>query len=149
MRLFMECKYWQVVAFPGSWKRSCERTRQEKLFLFFSTLGHVILKVRTFSKFARKRQNQEPNKSLFNLFFFYLKLQSRSFTQWKEQGRRKRKQLTYKRRLHNSKTQTQTRFSLKHIVQYCREKWVMKLVLLCFLPIIMKSLPIIMKSRGL
>ena len=40
------------------------------MFFFFSTLSHVTLNVRTSSKFARKRQNQEPNKSLFNFFLF-------------------------------------------------------------------------------
>lgn len=91
----IEYRYWWVRLPPSVWKAALSRRRRGRrrgvvteggeateggvasergvagsLLSWLPPLGHVTLRVRTFSKFSGKRQAQGPNKSPFNFFLF-------------------------------------------------------------------------------
>ena len=114
MLLFIECKYWQARSFPWAPKALpwVDQKKQEdrKRSLFSSPHSAVLhSKSGPFPNLLEKDRIKSQIKAY--LTSFYLKLQSRSFTQGEAQGRRKRKPLTYKRGLDKRKTQVQMLFS--------------------------------------
>lgn len=114
MLLFIECKYWQARSFPWAPKALPwvdQKKREDRKRSLFSSPHSAVLHSKSgpFPNLLEKDRIKSQIKAY--LTSFYLKLQSRSFTQGEAQGRRKRKPLTYKRGLDKRKTQVQMLFS--------------------------------------